>query len=96
MSMTYGIDIESADNPFLSANLEATQGLATALVPGKFLVDTIPIRRCPNSRTTPTDDLRNHGQYNTSHTGSLGRGSRFSPTKCVKSTNYHSMVRWST
>ena len=44
MSMTYGIEIESADNPFLSANLEATQGLTTALVPGKFLVDIIPIR----------------------------------------------------
>jgi len=54
MSITYGIDIESADNPFLSANLAATQGLATALVPGKFLVDTIPIRTRPDTRTTPT------------------------------------------
>jgi len=49
MSMTYGIDIESADNPFLNANLEATQGLATTLVPGQFLVDTIPIRTRPNT-----------------------------------------------
>jgi len=54
MSITYGIDIESADNPFLSATLEATRGLGTALVPGKFLVDTIPTRMHPNARTTPT------------------------------------------
>ena len=56
MSMTYGMNIESADNPFLSANLEATQGLATTLVPGKFLVDTIPLRTRLNTRTTPTNN----------------------------------------
>ena len=56
MSMTYGIDIESADNPFLSANLEATHGLTTALVPGKFLVDTIPICTYPNTETTLVND----------------------------------------
>jgi len=49
MSTTYGIEIESADNPFLSANLEASCGLGSALVPGKFLVDTIPIRTCPST-----------------------------------------------
>ena len=49
MSMTYGIDIKSADNPFLSANLEATRGITGALVPGKFLVDIIPIRKCPDT-----------------------------------------------
>ena len=49
MSMTYGIDVESANNPFLSANLEASRGLGAALVPGKFLVDTIPLRMRPNT-----------------------------------------------
>ena len=38
------MDIKSADDPFLSANLEATRRVAAALVPGKFIVDTIPIR----------------------------------------------------
>ena len=52
MSITYGIDIESVDNPFLGATLEATRGLGTALVPGKFLVDTIPTRTRRNTRTT--------------------------------------------
>ena len=57
MSMTYGIDIESADNPFLNANLEATRGLTAALVPGKFLVDTIPIRttQAPEQHLQTTD-----------------------------------------
>ena len=49
--MTYGIEIESADDPFLSVNLAATRGATTVLVPGKFLVDTIPIRTRPNTRT---------------------------------------------
>jgi len=56
MSITYGIDVESADNPFLSATLKATDGLASVLVPGKFLVDTIPIRMRPNTRTTPANN----------------------------------------
>jgi len=56
MSVTYGIDIESADNPFLRVNLEATHGITTAMVPGKFLVDAIPIRTRPNTKTTLTND----------------------------------------
>jgi len=44
LSVTYGIDPKSTDDPFLSATLEAAHALATALVPGKFLVDTIPMR----------------------------------------------------
>ena len=43
MSTAYGIDIESADNPFLNTNLEATRGMTIAMIPGKFLVDIIPI-----------------------------------------------------
>ena len=43
MSITYGIDIKSADDRFLNASLEATHTIVAALVPGKFLVDVIPI-----------------------------------------------------
>ena len=41
--MTYGIDLKSADNPFLVAIFEATHAIGVALVPGKFIVDAIPI-----------------------------------------------------
>jgi len=44
MSVTYGMDVKSVDDPFLRAMLEATLAFATATVPGKFLVDVIPIR----------------------------------------------------
>jgi len=45
MSIAYGIDVESeVGNRFLNANLEAAHTIAAALVPGKFLVDVIPIR----------------------------------------------------
>ena len=41
--MTYGIDLKSADDPFLTAIFEASHAAGVALVPGKFLVDAIPI-----------------------------------------------------
>ena len=44
LSVTYGIDPKSTDDPFLSATVNAAQTLSSAMVPGKFLVDTIPIR----------------------------------------------------
>ena len=46
MSITYGIDVKSDDDQFLSASIDAGHALVTALVPGKFLVDTIPMRAC--------------------------------------------------
>ena len=46
LSATYGIDVKSTDDPFLNANLEATHAITTAMIPGKFLVDTIPICVC--------------------------------------------------
>lgn len=46
LSVTYGIDVRSTDDPFLNASLEASHALAAALVPGKFLADTIPICAC--------------------------------------------------
>jgi len=50
MSVAYGMDVKSLDDPFLRAMLEATHAFATATVPGKFLVDIIPIRASRRSR----------------------------------------------
>ena len=47
LSTTYGIDVKSIVDPFLNASLEASHTIAAAFVPGKFLVDTIPIRAFP-------------------------------------------------
>jgi len=44
LSVTYGIDPKSTDDPFLSATVDAVRALTSAMVPGKFLVDTIPMR----------------------------------------------------
>ena len=44
MSIAYGIDIKSVDDPFLSASLEASHVITTAMAPGKFLIDVIPMR----------------------------------------------------
>jgi hypothetical protein len=46
LSVTYGIDVKSIDDQFLSASLEASDALESAVLPGKFLVDAIPIRAC--------------------------------------------------
>ena len=43
MSVTYGIDLKSADDPLLSAMFEASHALGIAPAPGKLLVDAIPI-----------------------------------------------------
>jgi hypothetical protein len=51
LSMTYGIDINSTDDQFLNANLEASHALATVSVPGKFLADIIPICACLCAQT---------------------------------------------
>ena len=57
MSITYGIDIKSIDDRFLNANLEAAHTIAAALVPGKFLVDIIPIRACLRAQTATEKHL---------------------------------------
>ena len=49
MSVTYGMDVKSAEDPFLRGILEATHAFTTATVPGKFLVDIIPM--CASQRT---------------------------------------------
>jgi len=51
MSITYGIDIKSADDRFLNANIEATHALAAMVVPGNFFADVIPIRACLCAKT---------------------------------------------
>jgi len=44
MDITYGIDIKSHEDQFLQAAERAMQQADRAIVPGEFLVDTIPIR----------------------------------------------------
>ena len=46
VSIVYGIGVESPDDRFLSASLDAAHALAVMLIPGKFLADVIPIRVC--------------------------------------------------
>ena len=43
MSITYGFDIKSHDDPFLAAAERALVTIERATVPGAFLVDTFPI-----------------------------------------------------
>ena len=43
MSITYGIDVKSDDDQFLSASVDAGLALVAAMVPGKFLADTVPV-----------------------------------------------------
>lgn len=42
--ITYGINVQSVDNPFLIMVEKAMETLAVAGNPGAFLVDTLPIR----------------------------------------------------
>ncbi|KAJ6579965.1 cytochrome P450 [Mycena vulgaris] len=42
MDVTYGIDVHRSNYPYIELAQEAMEGLATASLPGRFLVDTIP------------------------------------------------------
>ena len=44
MEMSYGLNIADNEDQFLRAAVEALEVLTRAMVPGAFLVDTIPIR----------------------------------------------------
>ena len=61
LSITYGIDIKSVGDRSLSASIEASHAIAAVMVPGKFLVDVIPIRAGVCTQTVtyehPTDPL---------------------------------------
>ncbi|KAJ7731639.1 cytochrome P450 [Mycena metata] len=43
MSLTYGIDVLPAHDPYISLAEEAVTSAAVATIPGKFLVDSIPM-----------------------------------------------------
>ena len=56
MSLTYGLDIKSHEDPFLSAAERALTIIEEVTVPGAFLVDTFPIRTCQyKSLVSPTE-----------------------------------------
>ncbi|KAF8650224.1 hypothetical protein AX16_005339, partial [Volvariella volvacea WC 439] len=42
MSVTYGIDVQPKDDPYLDYSDRALRHLVTAAIPGAFLVDTLP------------------------------------------------------
>ncbi|KAJ6553092.1 cytochrome P450 [Mycena capillaripes] len=43
ISVAYGIQVTDHDDPYVALAEEAVEGLTTALVPGRFLVDALPI-----------------------------------------------------
>ncbi|KAJ7090364.1 cytochrome P450 [Mycena belliarum] len=43
MSVAYGIDVLPANDPYVELAEHAVDGLVTAVVPGRFLVDSIPL-----------------------------------------------------
>jgi hypothetical protein len=58
MAVTYGIDVKSIDDPFLRATIDANLAFFTVLVPGKFLVDVLPICEHPHHSIIPVADRR--------------------------------------
>jgi hypothetical protein len=75
MDITYGMDIKSHEDQFLQAVELAMQYAERAVVPGAFLVDTIPIRMSATSRFC-TRLILLTTKSNTCRSGSLVRGSR--------------------
>ena len=51
MEMTYGMEITSKDDRILRAAVEALDLTNRVMVPGAFLVDTVPIRASPEAST---------------------------------------------
>ncbi|KAG2018348.1 cytochrome P450 [Coprinopsis cinerea AmutBmut pab1-1] len=43
VEITYGVETESPEDPFISTMTEVANGFGEACLPGRFLVDTIPI-----------------------------------------------------
>jgi hypothetical protein len=43
MSLSYGIDIQPKDDPYIQTSTEGVHPLMAAGVPGAFLVDTLPV-----------------------------------------------------
>lgn len=46
MDVAYGFDVLPENDPFISMVEESLDSLNEATVPGRFLVDFIPIREC--------------------------------------------------
>jgi hypothetical protein len=44
LNLTYGIDVQSADDPYVQMAEHSAQGISDAGNPGSFLVDILPIR----------------------------------------------------
>ena len=44
LSVAYGLNVESEDDEFYAASVDAMSSFGVALVPGNFLVDSFPIR----------------------------------------------------
>ncbi|KXN93171.1 O-methylsterigmatocystin oxidoreductase [Leucoagaricus sp. SymC.cos] len=42
ISITYGIEVKPKDDPFVKLAVEVTRSLIDVMVPGKFLVDSLP------------------------------------------------------
>ena len=53
MEMTYGMDITSKDDPFMQTAAEGLHLTNMVMVPGAFLVDTVPIRASYEVSKTP-------------------------------------------
>lgn len=59
LSVAYGIEVDSVENPYFHAAEEATESIAEAMVPGAFLVELLPIRElslsgnCSNTALNP-------------------------------------------
>ena len=44
LKITYGLDIQSADDPYIALVEESVEAAVQAANPGSFLVDTLPFR----------------------------------------------------
>ena len=62
MEMTYGLSITNNKDQFLRAAVEALELVNKAIIPGSFLVNTIPIRASQTSLKTTVRSLRDQNQ----------------------------------
>ena len=74
MEATYGMNITSPADHFLQAAEEAVEVTKRALVPGTFLVDTLPIRASPEGSQQCHASTHDSCQSSTSLSGFPERG----------------------
>jgi hypothetical protein len=58
MSITYGIDVLDANDPYLKLAHQSMHDLAAACVPGKYLVVGVIILSIPNTEKTHRTQFR--------------------------------------